>query len=540
MMLAPLRNNAARKAVVTSHPFPASVEGWDASTALAGMRNLRAVELKNWFPQPGYVEVRLGWQRHVGGIVSVSTSVQSLMPWNGPASGKLFAAGGGAIYDATSFGTASSSVTGLSENRWQHTNMTTSAGAFLFIVNGTDAPRHYNGTTWATPTITGSGITASDFIHVNVHKKRLWFTIKDSTDAAYLPADAIAGAAVKFPLGANFDRGGHLVTMVTWTLDAGSGPDDLAAFISSEGQVAVYQGTDPASASTWALVGVFNLSEPLGRRCALKYGSAPLIITSAGVLKLSLAVKEGEAELTSTALTGRISAKMNESSRLYGSNFGWEIVVYPRGTRMIVNVPTAENSTATQYVMNTLTGAWCEFDGHNANCWAVFNDQLYFGGNDGRVYRADQTSADGQSAIVAIGQTAYSSLRSPGQLKRFTMVQPLILTEGTARVSVGVSADFVETSTISSPVGVVPATSTWDTGIWDQSVWGGQPIFVNDWTSSPALGRFASVKFIARTGVTAGVWGEELWDEALWGVVANEQVLQVNGFIVLAETGGFL
>jgi hypothetical protein len=43
--------------------------------------------------------------------------------------------------------------------------------------------------------------------------------------------------------------------------------DDYAAFITSEGQVAVYSGADPASSTTWSLVGVFDIGAPIGRRC---------------------------------------------------------------------------------------------------------------------------------------------------------------------------------------------------------------------------------------------------------------------------------
>ncbi len=539
-MLAPLRDNPQRQAVVQSATFPAAVGGWDASSALANMKKGLAVQLKNWFPQPSYLEIRRGWQRHAR-ISSISTTpIESLLAWNGPSSSKLFMAGATVIYDITASGTATSVVTGLTNARWQHTNMTTSAGAFLVLVNGADAPRNYDGSSWTTPTITGSGITASDFIDVNVHKKRLWFVIQDSTNAAYLPTDAIAGTAAKFSLGANFDKGGHLVTMVTWTLDGGTGPDDYAAFISSEGQVAIYQGTDPSSANTWGLVGVFNIAKPIGRRCAIKYGNTPVVITEAGALQLNMSLSKDTSQLTATAITNRILLAMNTAARSYNDNFGWEMVVYPRGTRLIVNIPTAENSSAKQYVMNTLTGAWCEFDGHDANCWIVFGGDLYFGRNNGSVAKADQTGADGQTTITAVGQTAYDAMGAPGRLKRFSMCQPQILTEGNSRVTVGISTDFNETSALSTPTGTVPTTSLWDSAKWDQNVWGGSLQFVNDWTSTPALGRYGSVKFTARTGVEAAVWGDADWGSSLWGVYAPELTLQINGFVVLAEPGGYL
>jgi hypothetical protein len=333
-----------------------------------------------------------------------------------------------------------------------------------------------------------------------------------------------------------------LVAGTTWTLDGGSGPDDVAVFVSSRGQVAIYQGTDPASASTWGLIGVFNLPAPIGRRCFVKYGTSPLMITVAGLLQLSFSLKEEKANVSVTALTNRIMNAVNVAARSYKDLFGWEVVVYPKGTRLVLNIPTEENSTAVQYVMNTLTGAWCEFDSHNANCWIVFNDNLYFGGNDGKVYLADHTSADVGTAITATGQTAYQALFTAGNLKRITMLQPLVTVSGDARPSLGISVDFSETSALSTPSGTGQSSSLWDQAEWDEDVWGGQSSFVSDWTSTPALGRFSSVKFQATTGssASASTWGDAVWGDP-WGITgADEETMEINGFVVLAEVGGHI
>lgn len=541
MMLAPLRSNSSRKAVVRPATIPPPVEGWDASSALAAMKPARAVQLKNWFPQPGWVEMRRGYKYHAWGINSASTSVESLMVWNGPSTQKMFAAGGGKIYDATSNAAATSAVTSLTGNRWQHLNMTTAAGHFLVIANGSDAVRNYNGSAWSTPTI--NNVTSSDLIHVNLHKKRLWFVEKDSTKAWYLDTDAISGDATSFEVGSNFDQGGYLVAMVTWTVDGGSGPDDMAVFISSRGQIAVYQGIDPSSALTWDLVGVYNLGAPLGRRCTIKYGTAPLIVTQSGILQMALSLRREQAELTASALTARINKAMNDSARSYGSLFGWEMLSYAKGTKLILNVPTAENESARQYVMNTLTGAWCEFDNHNANCWAVLNDNLYFGGNEGKVYKADTGCADIDTPITGIGQCAYQAFKSPGNLKKFSMLLPLVTVSGASRPSVGISTDFVETSSLSTPSGATPDVAQWDVAEWDQAKWAGGDQNLNDWTSTPALGRFASVKFRATTGTGVGgsAWGVSTWGESKWGSSANsEQTVRVNGFVSLYEPGAYV
>ncbi len=394
-MLQPLRSNPSRKRSVTGARAPAPVEGWDAVSPLSEMDPQRAVVLDNWFPQPGYVEVKKGYVTNATGLGTSSTPVQSLFAYNGltVAGNKLFGIAGGTIYDCTAAATATATtVTGLSSSRWQGVNYTTSAGVeYLWICNGIDAARHYNGAAWASPAITG--VSSSDIINVAVHKKYIWGVVTASMDACYLPLDSVAGAATKFPLGSVMGKGGYLVAVGSWTHDGGSGPDDYIVFVSSRGQVAVYSGTNPASDFT--LVGVFNIGPPIGYRCLTKVAGDLAIVTIDGVLPLSKALTQDRGADANIAITLRINNAMNTAAQSYKDLFGWELTPFAKATMAILNVPTAENVSAHQYVMNTLTGAWCRFTGWDFNCFAVFNDKLYAGTNVGTVVEAWRGAIDG-------------------------------------------------------------------------------------------------------------------------------------------------
>lgn len=455
-----------------------------------------------------------------------SPPVETLAVWQGPASSKMFAAAGGGIWDVTAQDAATFAYKpGGASDRWQTWMHTTSAGAFLFMVNGSDPPIHYNGTTWTAPSITG--ITASDAVAGITHKKRIWFVMNNSTKGAYLATEAVAGAATEFQFGSLFTRGGYLLALATWTRDGGSGADDYLVAVSSRGQVAVYGGTDPASANTWELVGVFDIPTPIGRRCFARFGADVLLITVQGVFPLSklLAVDQSQAKLV--AVTDRISQAFNIQAVSYQSLFGWEACVYPRGTRLIINIPTAESSTAVQYVMNTLTGAWCEYDSHNAVCWTIYNDDVFFGGADGAVYQADTGSTDLAEPITATGQSAYSALGS-ATLKRFCMVKSLIVASGGNRPSLGLSVDFVETQQMSTVTAVgADGVALWDQAEWDTDVWSGGETQYNDWATLPALGTFGSIKFRAQTGVGAS-------DASV------DETMRIQGFVVLYEMGSYL
>jgi len=174
----------------------APIGGLNTRDAVDLMPQTDAIRLDNFFPGSTDVSLRKGYTNHVTGLPS---TVQSLLTYQSPSANKLFAASNTAIYDVTSSGSVGSAVvTSLSNVQFHHVNFTTSGGSFLFIVNGADAPRHYNGSAWATPTL--SGVTGSTLNNVTVFKERLFFIINDSLSFGYLPINAVAGTVSTFPL----------------------------------------------------------------------------------------------------------------------------------------------------------------------------------------------------------------------------------------------------------------------------------------------------------------------------------------------------
>jgi hypothetical protein len=540
MLRRPARANPSRRQVSAGASIPAPVWGWDAVTSIADMPPDHALVLDNWFPRPNDVEVRRGHTSFAG--VMGGEVVETLMVYNGltSAASKLFAVSNATIWDVSSGGAATTTgVTSLTNNRWQYVNMVTSGGKFLWCCNGADQPRHYNGSAWAIPSITG--ITDTDIINVNVHKNRLWFVLKDSTSVAYLGTGAVAGAATTFQLGGFINKGGYIVAMGTWTRDGGSGADDLAVFISSRGQALVYQGIDPAAAVSWSLVGVFDIGAPIGRRCFTKVGGDIALVNIDGVLPISKALAEsrsGAAE--AVAFTSRINDAIVEAVRSRADNFGWEFTIYPKATMALLNVPIQEGQTQHQYVMNTLTGGWCRFKGWNANCFAVFRDHLYFGGNDGVVYKADNGANDRDGLVDAIGQCAYSYYKSPGVTKRWTMIQPLVTTDSDVVPSVGLSTDFKDNAMLTALPPAAVEAARFDEAIWDVDVFPADFRTVASWLSTSGIGQCASVHFRARTGVESGLsmWGIAEWGQDPWSIDSPGDVIErINGFNLTYERG---
>lgn len=492
--------------------LPAPVMGWNARDSLADMEMDDAVNLVNFFPAPTFVAVRDGFIPWTGAL---SGSVETLMAYSGSTTNKLFAASSaGIIYNITSedeFLTTESGdfittetgdriiveasattidVTGLTNGRFQYINITTAAGNYIRAVNGADLSRVYDGTAWHADG-DGSpyditGVDSRTLIHINLHKFRQWFVQTGTLKAWYLPTGALGGAAVAFDLSAVARKGGYLMAMSTWTIDAGYGVDDLAVWITSNGEVIVYRGTDPSSATTWALVGVFEIGAPVGRRCLFKWAGDLLIITQDGVVPMSGALQSSRTN-PKVAITDRIQYAMSNAVTAYGSNFGWQLIYFANGNQLYLNVPVLERSRQQQYVMNTITKAWCNFDGWEAGCWEIFEDELFFGSN-GFVGKAWSSNDDAGEAIETNALQAFNYLGKPGIQKRATLFQPIFYTTGSPDVFGGVNVDF-DTSVNASSLQVQTSPyALWDTGTFDQSMWGPDLDIRKAWNGAAGVG----------------------------------------------------
>lgn len=488
-MVAVNRRPPRRANVTRTRSFPAPIGGWNARDAIADMDPKDALVLDNWFPLAAEVMTRKGYTQYATGL---GTQVETILSYSAPSgSEKMFAAAGSNIYEITNGGAVgAAAVTGLTSARWEYVNITVAGGSYLYAVNASDTGRLYDGSSWSTPSLTG--ISSDTIAFVALHKRRLWFVKEGTLQAWYLPVDVVAGTVAQFDLQTIARRGGYLMAMGTWTLDAGYGVDDHAVFITSEGEVAVYRGTDPDDAATWALVGVWEMGAPIGRRCFRKYGGDLLVICQDGVLPLSKALISSRVTQR-TALTDKIMQAMSDAAVAYNGNFGWQLLHYPRANMLLLNVPVSAGSQV-QFAMNTITGSWCRFTGIYANCWELFQDEPYFGG-DGFVGRFWNTFYDVTStSIQADAQGAFNYLGDRGSNKRVSMVRPILSSDGSPTLTMALRMDYDQELQPTASLSVTPLTGggAWDSGVWDSSLWGGDLTVLRAWQSQFGVGRCVS------------------------------------------------
>jgi hypothetical protein len=499
-------NGAVRQRVARTSSVPAPVLGWNARDSIAAMKPRDAYILTNWFPEASRVVHRKGSMNY-STIADVTETMAAYKPPTGAE--KLFGWTGGALYDMSAGddpGTAL--VDTLTNSRWQTVNISTSGGHFMYAVNGSDDPLLYDGTTWqamngtSTPTLTGAGLDVANLINVNIHKQRVWFIEKDTTNAWYLDVDAIGGALHKFPLGSYFRKGGTLIAMGTWTVDGGTGTDDFAVFITSGGEVAVYAGVDPADATDWHLVGIYSIGSPIGLRCLLKLGGDLMIITTDGVVSASKYLITARTD-KSIALTDRIQTAMSDAIKLAKNNFGWELTFFPAASMLILNVPLDQGSE--QFVMNTITGAWSRFTGWPAACFCVFSEGLYFG-QDGGNRHAWIGPSDNGDPITSEMVQAFNYFGNRNQQKQFRMVRPVLGWDiNPAKILLGIDVDFQVTTPTAT---IFPINDTdvlvWDVGRWDTNSWGGNEELKADWYAANGIGFAGAVHMLVESSA-AGI-----------------------------------
>lgn len=320
-------------------------------------------------------------------------------------------------------------------------------------------------------TITITGVSTSTLSQVWLFKERLFFVKKDSQSVWYLPVESIGGAASEINLGSVFRKGGTMLFGAAWSLDSGSGLDDKCVFMSSNGEVAIYTGVDPASATAWTLDGVYELPVPIGKTGFFKTGGDLAILTEDGILSLSGALYKDRAALQDVTITFPIEDAWKEAVSRRTVDFNITATLWQSRAELLVGVPSPSGQSVS-YVSNARTGAWASYTGWDVRCAVVSSDQLYFGTNAGLVMTAESGGSD--------NGVAYTGNYIP-KFSQFGAAQRKHAMHAAATVDAPEGANFRLTAyadykiTVPSAPSPLPSVggSVWGTAIWGTAFWGG-------------------------------------------------------------------
>ena len=152
---------------------------------------------------------------------------------------------------------------------------------------------------------------------------------------------------------------------------------------------------------------------------------------------------------------------------------------------LLVNIPVSQDTVSYQFVMNTITKAWCRFTNWNASCWVTHGADLYFAGGT-TVYKAWVGNSDAGAPIVGTVAQAYSYLGTRGQ-KNVALVKPNVGMNNSVTAIMSLDSDFKtfdgQTNIIYSPATV---SSLWGIDNWDQAIWSSSSLQLDPkWTTVP-------------------------------------------------------
>lgn len=325
-----------------------------------------------------------------------------------------------------------------------------------------------NGASAAGSTVTVTGVTTSNLTQIFLHKQRLFAIEKDSLSVWYLPAASIGGAAVELPLGAVFKKGGSLSFGASWSLDSGAGLDDVAVFVTSNGEIAVYEGDDPSSATDWRLAGVYEISRPLNKHAYFKAGGDLAILTEDGIIPVSEALRKDRAALQAVAISYPIEDAWKSAVANRSTEFPITPTLWQSQALLMIGVP---GTGGLAYVANARTGAWCRYTGWDVRCGAVANDRLFFGSNAGKVMRGQSGGNDDGVAYTA---------RYVPKFTEAGVRKPKVANHAGVTVKAERSPEFRMACFRNYEIGEYPTAtplvsdigSTWGSGVWGTFVWG--------------------------------------------------------------------
>jgi hypothetical protein len=192
-------------------------------------------------------------------------------------------------------------------------------------------------------------------------------------------------------------------------------------------------------------------------------------------------------------ITNKIQSRITDDTSTYFNNYGWDVILYPPQNMLVINIPTS-STTSYQYVMNTITGAWSRWTNLNARCLGFFNEYLFFG-NGGTVYKAWDGYNDNGSNIDTDLLPAFSSFGSQSQIKHFKMSRIFMGSDSGFAFAGQINVDF---DTVSKPqinyASPTIVAAQWDSGVWDDAIWGGDIAPFTQWVSAARMGHYGTYR----------------------------------------------
>jgi hypothetical protein len=480
MMVRPRKRAARRKgetpkAIALSATFPAPIRGWIINENLVAPSPGGASILDNFLCTTTGVRPRAGSLKRA----TLGAPVKSMFSYKSGVMDRFFAATDANIFDITTVAdpetAPAAAVSGQTDGEYSTQQFGTAGGDYFYAVNGANDAQLYDGTTWqavngASTPIDITGVDTSNLSHVWRFANRLFFVEENTMVAHYLGVDSIGGTASQFSLAGVFSKGGSLLFGDTWSLDAGDGLDDKCVFVSTEGEVAIYEGTNPGNSADWRLEGVYEITKPLGKNATMQAGGDLLIATDVGMVPLSQAISKDKAALALNSVSAEITTYWQRKAAALQRP--WQIIKWAEKNLMLVSQPGQNEFSC--LAVNLQTKAWSRITNWNTNCLGYFDGDAFFGTVDGTVHQMERTGSDDGMPYTCAYLGLYEQLGS-GVQKTVHQARATFQSRTPITPQVTVRTDYDETLSVPPNSVADFQTDAWGTAIWGTSTWGARP-----------------------------------------------------------------
>ena len=490
--------------------LPAPLRGLVLNENPAFMQPGGALLLDNWFPTDNTIKIRGGsqvWTRLGVSGTPDNAPIVSMFNYISGGTKKMWASNATKLYDTTAAGAYATQVTGITitNGHFSTAQLSNAAGEWLIAVNDAgNYPLRFDGTSWVqlTPSfVPPSGkpgrIVATDPLYATYpvvdgsaltqvwkYRRRLFFIQGGSMNAWYLDLDAVAGELKLIPLSGAFTQGGSLLFGCAWSVSAGDGIDDKCVFVTTEGEVAVFTGTNPSDAANWRQQGRYQISKPMGKNGWVRIGGDVLIITTDGIVPISQALVKDIATLEFSAITRPIHPMWMQEA-LSRNSRPWTMCKWDEFSAQGALFVTFPGGSPGEYrcgVVNTVTGAWGRFTGWDALAFVTLSGNMFFGTQKGRIVQADIGGYDTQTSGSDVDERKPYVCSYVGGWEVFGS-PPNVFTLRQARCSFNSRAQEPFIPQVTAAVNYVwePLPAPPDPGpdpgileVWDEGLWGGE------------------------------------------------------------------
>lgn len=320
---------------------------------------------------------------------------------------------------------------------------------------------------------------------VMVHQNHLWFADDINLAVFYLPLQQKTGDLAVLPLNAIFRRGGTIRAIYSWTVDGGAGMNDQLVIFSSNGECAIYRGTDPDT--DYELVGVFRFDSPMSKNSVVQYGGELYVLISTGLVPMSTLMR---AEVEQLGQTDKdVFSAFMDSSRRFRSNPGWHAMLDPSSSRIICNLPAGGTNHYKQMVRFMPNSFWTTWSAIPSRSWGWLNNTLYIGDDTGNLYQMSRTFLDDDGRGIRVDvQFSWQNYKTPG-IKHFKMLKPYIITDGSPKPQIDMMVDYESVPPQNQPeLTFSNEGADWDTASWDTADWAPPSAMIAKWSGVGRLG----------------------------------------------------